>query len=63
MLCISRHPKAQARAQNELDAIIGQDRMPHMDDVAQFPYIEAIIKEVSILTPTSFVLFTEPNRY
>ncbi|KAK7681816.1 hypothetical protein QCA50_015163 [Cerrena zonata] len=53
ILCISRHPRVQARAQKDLDAVVGKDRMPQMDDITQLPYIEAIIKEVHRFYTTS----------
>ena len=40
ILCISRHPQVQARAQKDVDAVIGQDRMPQMDDITQLPFVQ-----------------------
>ena len=68
ILCISRHPQVQARAQKDIDAIIGQDRMPQMDDLTQLPFVEAIIKEVwnyshvSISDPHSLSLLCTGSR-
>ena len=39
------HPAAQARAQAELDAVIGPDRLPSLADRARLPYVEAVLKE------------------
>ncbi|KAJ7836881.1 cytochrome P450 [Mycena olivaceomarginata] len=43
---IPLYPEVQARAQAELDRVIGRERWPNAVDEAQLPYIRAIIKEV-----------------
>ena len=40
------HPSLQKKAQIELEAVVGRDRLPSMDDIAALPYIEAILREV-----------------
>jgi hypothetical protein len=52
-------PQVQGRAQAELDAVIGRDRLPTFDDRPRLPYIEALCKELmrwNMVTPlgTSF---------
>ena len=52
-------PHVQRRAQAELDAVIGRDRLPTFDDRPLLPYIEALCKELirwNMVTPsgTSF---------
>jgi cytochrome P450 len=39
-------PQVQRRAQVELDAVIGRDRLPTFDDRPRLPYIEALCKEL-----------------
>lgn len=39
------HPEVLAKAQEELDYVIGRDRLPGLDDRIQLPYIEALEKE------------------
>ncbi|KAI9058748.1 cytochrome P450 [Trametes sanguinea] len=39
------HPEVQKRAQAELDAVVGQDRLPEFTDRTSLPYINAIVKE------------------
>lgn len=41
------HPWVQKKAQEELDRVVGLDRMPHPDDFANLPYVNAVIAEVS----------------
>lgn len=48
-------PQVQRRAQAELDAVIGRDRLPSFDDRPSLPYIEALCKELlrwNMVTPT-----------
>ncbi|KAI0629111.1 cytochrome P450 [Trametes polyzona] len=45
-LAMALHLDAQAKAQEELDAIIGPDRLPTFVDREALPYTNALIKEV-----------------
>ena len=40
------NPSVQARAQAELDAVLGQERLPTFADRARMPYVEALVAEV-----------------
>ncbi|PSR77855.1 hypothetical protein PHLCEN_2v7676 [Hermanssonia centrifuga] len=40
------YPGAMHKAQIELDAVVGPDRVPRLEDRARLPYIEALVKEV-----------------
>ncbi|KAJ8462072.1 hypothetical protein ONZ51_g11138 [Trametes cubensis] len=40
------YPEVQKRAHEELDAVVGPDRLPEHSDRPSLPYISAIIKEV-----------------
>lgn len=42
---MARHPEIQRKAQLEIDAIIGEDRLPVPEDREALPYIDKIIKE------------------
>jgi len=39
-------PKVQKKAQAEIDAIIGLDRLPILSDRQSLPYMEALVKEL-----------------
>lgn len=40
------NPAAAKRAQQEIDDIVGPDRLPQFEDVPEMPYMDALIKEV-----------------
>lgn len=48
MWSMAVYPEAQKRAQEEIDSIIGRDRLPNSSDwhSGKFPYMTALIKEV-----------------
>ncbi|KAJ7043052.1 cytochrome P450 [Mycena alexandri] len=45
ILAMLAHPEAQKKAQAEIDAVVGQDRLPDFDDEASLPYVAACMKE------------------
>ncbi|KAK7449191.1 hypothetical protein VKT23_013337 [Stygiomarasmius scandens] len=45
------NPEVQRKAHEELDAIVGRDRMPTFSDYDQLPYIRGIVKESLRLRP------------
>lgn len=45
-LAMANYPGVQAKAQAELDAVIGQDRLPEFTDQDDLPYINAIVSEL-----------------
>ena len=46
MLAMLAYPETQARAQAELDAVVGRTRLPTFADYPHLPYIRAMVKEV-----------------
>jgi Cytochrome P450 len=40
------NPSAQDKAQEEIDRVIGTDRLPTFDDEPKLPYVSALAKEV-----------------
>nr|GAT43293.1 cytochrome P450 [Mycena chlorophos] len=53
LLLMSMYPEIQKRAQAEIDAVLGRDRLANMDDRASMPYINAMIKEVLRWAPVA----------
>ncbi|KAJ7486711.1 cytochrome P450, partial [Mycena latifolia] len=45
-LAMLANPGAQKNAQREIDAVIGQRRLPDFGDQAALPYVSALVKEV-----------------
>jgi len=45
VLAMVLHPEAQKRAQDEIDSVIGRDRLPDLSDRGRLPYVERIFKE------------------
>ncbi|KAI0350845.1 O-methylsterigmatocystin oxidoreductase [Trametes cingulata] len=45
-LAMAQFPEAQKKAQAELDAVVGPDRLPDFSDRDSLPYVNALIKEV-----------------
>jgi cytochrome P450 len=45
-LAMLMNPEAQAKAQEEIDRVIGTDRLPTFDDEPKLPYVSALSKEV-----------------
>lgn len=39
-------PDAQAKAQEELDRVVGRERLPDFNDESDLPYLGALLKEV-----------------
>jgi cytochrome P450 len=51
MCQLALHPEVVAKAQVELDRVIGKSRTPTWDDEYNLPYIRAIIKEIMRYRP------------
>ncbi|KAG2135247.1 cytochrome P450 [Suillus clintonianus] len=56
-LAMTLFPDVQKKAQDEIDAVVGPDRLPSFADRDSLPYTEALFKEVlrwHAVTPTGF---------
>jgi hypothetical protein len=56
MLAMVVYPESQKRAQAELDAVVGRDRIPTFADYENLPYIRAMVS--LMCTPYSFIRLT-----
>jgi cytochrome P450 len=45
-LAMTRHPESFKKAQEELDRVVGTERLPTFEDRPNLPYVEAVMKEV-----------------
>ena len=43
--CMLLHPKTQQRAQEEIDRVVGCDRLPEFTDRDSLPFVTAIVYE------------------
>lgn len=43
---MARHPQVAKKAQTEIDEVIGNGRLPTLQDREALPYIDCILKEV-----------------
>ncbi|KAF8607124.1 cytochrome P450, partial [Ceratobasidium sp. AG-I] len=45
VLAMVMFPEVQAKAQQEIDAVVGLDRLPTVEDRPNLPYIENLVSE------------------
>jgi cytochrome P450 len=45
VLAMVLHPEVFKKAQAEMDAVVGADRLPTFEDRASLPYLECVVKE------------------
>ena len=50
---MTMHPDIQKKAQEELDAVIGNDRLPTLADRDSLPYLNTMLKEAIRWGPTT----------
>ncbi|KAJ7603367.1 cytochrome P450 [Roridomyces roridus] len=53
ILALMAYPEVQRKAHEEMDRIVGDQRMPTLDDLQRMPYIRAIILETHRFRPTA----------
>lgn len=46
ILAMTLHPAKQQKAQEEIDRVVGSDRLPTFEDRASLPYVDALYREV-----------------
>ncbi|RPD52531.1 cytochrome P450 [Lentinus tigrinus ALCF2SS1-7] len=51
MMAMALHPEKQRLAQEEIDRVIGSERLPTINDRSQLPYVNAVIKETMRWNP------------
>ena len=45
-LALTLYPEVQKKAQAEIDAVVGPNRLPDFNDRSSLPYLTAFVKEV-----------------
>ena len=51
LLAILTYPECQRTAQEEIDRVVGPDRMPTLEDYEELPYLKALLNEVHRFRP------------
>ncbi|KAG2008676.1 O-methylsterigmatocystin oxidoreductase [Coprinopsis cinerea AmutBmut pab1-1] len=62
-VALALHPDVQEKAQAEIDAVVGSDRLPEFSDLDHLPYIQAIVKEVSRWRPVGPLSLPHLSRH
>ncbi|PPR01296.1 hypothetical protein CVT24_006371 [Panaeolus cyanescens] len=52
-LALTIHPEVQKKARDEIDRVVGTDRLPNYSDRESLPYIEALLKELYRWNPAA----------
>lgn len=52
-LAMTLYPEVRDRAQQEIDCVVGCDRLPSMSDREQLPYVRAVVSEVLRWNPVA----------
>ncbi|OAA36482.1 Cytochrome P450 [Metarhizium rileyi] len=53
VMAMAMFPQAQRRAQEEIDRVVGVDRLPGFEDWQKLPYIRAVVQEAFRWNPTA----------
>ena len=53
LMAMILYPEVQAKAQAELDQVVGRDRLPELSDRANLPYLRSIMAEVLRWSPAA----------
>ena len=61
-LAMALNPDVMRKAQHELDAVTGRDRLPTFEDRPRLPFVDAVCREVSRWRPV-IPLGTRASEY
>lgn len=48
------YPEVQSRGQEEIDRVVGRERVPKFSDMEELVYVRAMVKEVTLVDQTMF---------
>ena len=66
ILALALYPEVQKKAQAEIDAVVGPNRLPDFHDRPSLPYINAIVKESmrwNVVVPFGMCLFVNHHHH
>jgi cytochrome P450 len=46
VLILAAYPEVAKKAREEIDRVVGGDRLPQLDDYQNLPYLQAVVSEV-----------------
>jgi cytochrome P450 len=49
IIALLQSPESQLKAQEEIDSVVGGDRLPVLEDFKRLPYVKALVMEVSLI--------------
>lgn len=52
-LLMALHPEVQVKAQEEIDRVVGKDRLPNGADRVNLKYVDCVMREVMRLYPVA----------
>lgn len=53
VLYLMQNPDVQTKAQEEIDGVVGPDRLPNWDDMPSLPYMNLVLQETFRMNPLS----------
>ncbi|XP_031259469.1 3,9-dihydroxypterocarpan 6A-monooxygenase-like [Pistacia vera] len=56
------HPNVMEKARKEIDSVVGKNRIVEESDIANLPYLQAIVKEILRLHPTGPLVVRESSE-
>lgn len=59
---LMNHPSVMEKARLEIDSVVGKDRLVQESDIANLPYLQAIVKEILRLHPTGPLIVRESSE-
>ena len=62
LFSVTYYPEVQAKAQREIDSVVGDSRKPCLADRQDMPYIEAVINEIIRMYPAFAVSFSHATH-
>lgn len=58
VLCMLENPAVLAKAQQEIDDVVGHENIPELEDLENLPYLRAVINEVgSFIQPEVYYIY------
>lgn len=49
--CMMQHPNVQERAQEEIDRVVGREKLPGLEDRDALPFIGCVVQETMRYVP------------